>query len=86
MLCRLIPISKSKKKILEDYGWYINMRGGFTHPHGIDFLTRKEIMFMNCDHLLHCMKHGSCSRYSSKEVTNNDGNIFLKVLRGLKTY
>lgn len=48
-----------KRKILEDYGWYRNMHGGWTHPHSMDCMTFVEIWKYNSKELEYKLRHGS---------------------------
>lgn len=48
-----------KRKILEDYGWYRNMHGGWAHPHVMDYMTFVEIWKYNLEELEYKLQHGS---------------------------
>lgn len=53
---------KRKKKILESYGWYRNMHGGWTHSHGVDYMTSLEIWSYTPEELEYKIQHGSQAR------------------------
>lgn len=56
-------ISGEKKKILDAYGWYPNLLGGYTHPHAMDYMTRHEVAAMSARRLEYAMEHGSRAVY-----------------------
>lgn len=60
-------ISGEKKKILDAYGWYPNLLGGYTHPHAMDYMTRHEIAAMTPGHLEYAMEHGSQAPYNEAQ-------------------
>lgn len=62
-----IVISKEKKELLESYGWYRNMTGGYAHPHGIDYMTFMEIYGYTIEQLEYKLKHGSEAELPEKE-------------------
>lgn len=54
-----ISISRQKKQLLEKYGWYRNIVGGYAHPHGIDWMGPLEIAMLSPKQLEYKLKNGS---------------------------
>ncbi len=52
-------MNREKKKLLENYGWYHNMRMGYTHPHAMDYMSIREINRYNLKQLEYKLKYGS---------------------------
>ncbi len=52
-------VGRERKSLLECYGWYRNMTGGWTHPHCLDFMSRSEICSYNLEQLRYKLEHGS---------------------------
>ena len=55
---RLVSI-KGKQRLLESYGWYRNICGGWAHPHGMDYLDTREIRRCTKPQLAYKLEHGS---------------------------
>ena len=55
-----------KRELLERYGWYPRLIGGWMHPHCMDWLTAREIWRMDIPRLEYALQHGSRARYSSE--------------------
>lgn len=54
-----LMITSKKKALLESYGWYRNMRGGYAHPHAIDYMTASEIRGYTLKQLEYKLENGS---------------------------
>lgn len=54
-------VSREKRELLESYGWYRNMHGGWTHPHAMDYMNFWEIWKFTPKQLEYKLKHGSCA-------------------------
>ncbi len=67
-LLNRIFIGRARRALLEDYGWYRNMAGGWTHPHCMDFMSRREILRCTPDELNYKMQYGSRSIMPGKET------------------
>ena len=57
----LLMASRAKKRLLESYGWYRNMHGGYTHPHAMDYMGLLEVCRYTPKQLEYKLKHGSRS-------------------------
>ena len=56
-----IVLGKERYKLLESFGWYPNMIGGWTHPHCLDYMSHFEICSLNSKQLEYKLKYGSQS-------------------------
>lgn len=57
-----LTISRNKMELLESYGWYRNIRGGYAHPHGMDYMSFREIHGYTLEQLEYKLQHGSMSK------------------------
>lgn len=56
-----LMIGKERKAILEKHNWYRNIKGGYTHPHGMDWMSLHEILSLSPAALEYKLQHGSMS-------------------------
>lgn len=56
-----------KKYLLEKYGWYPNMHGGFTHPHAMDYMSFREVAGYSVKELKYKLRHGSMAELPKGE-------------------
>lgn len=54
-----LAISREKVTLLEKYGWYRNIKGGYAHPHAMDYMSFKEIHDCTPAQLEYKLQHGS---------------------------
>ena len=54
-----LAISSEKVSLLEKYGWYRNIKGGYAHPHAMDYMSFKEIHGYTPTQLEYKLQHGS---------------------------
>lgn len=57
-----LQIARAKRKLLESYGWYRNVKGGYCHPHGMDYMTAEEIHSSTLRQLEFKLKRGSMAK------------------------
>lgn len=58
-LWRRLVIGRRRREILESYGWYRSMTGGYAHPHAMDYMTARQIRACGPELLEYKMRHGS---------------------------
>lgn len=56
--CHVVDIGR-KRILLEEYGWYRNLHGGWTQGHMMDYIGPLEIARLNIPQLEYKLKHGS---------------------------
>lgn len=54
-----IAIARKKKELLSRHGWYRNIKGGYAHPHAMDYMSIWEIHRYTPEQLEYKLKHGS---------------------------
>lgn len=52
-------VGPERLAILRSRCWYRNMLGGWTHPHAMDFMSRREILSLSPAQLDYKLAHGS---------------------------
>lgn len=52
-------LGAERKTMLESRNWYRNLAGGWTHPHCMDFMSRREILALSPAQLDYKLRHGS---------------------------
>lgn len=60
-LIHKLIIGRERHDLLDHFNWYRNLTGGFTHPHCLDFMSRKEILSYTPAQLEYKLRHGSMS-------------------------
>lgn len=55
-----------KARALERHGWYRNIHGGWTHPHGMDYMAIWDILRYSPKELEYKAEHGSRSMMPDK--------------------
>lgn len=50
---------RARLQLLDSYNWYRNLTGGWTHPHCLDFMSRREILKLTPAQLDYKLQHGS---------------------------
>lgn len=57
-----VAIGPERTRILSVHRWYRNLAGGFTHPHAMDYMHRREILALTPAQLDYKLSHGSMAR------------------------
>lgn len=54
-----LVLGRERREILERHNWYRNLAGGWTHPHCMDFMSRREVLRLSPAQLDYKLCHGS---------------------------